>query len=73
MIEHNCEREENDIKTKLRPFGKEITKSMFPQERRRERERDRAVALYQHQQERNITTAAVLSLFDFFLQYLLTN
>jgi hypothetical protein len=36
---------------------------MFPQERStrgRERERDRAVALYQ--QERNITTAAVLSL-----------
>jgi hypothetical protein len=33
---------ENDIKTKLRPFGKEITKSMFPQERSmRGRERER--------------------------------
>jgi hypothetical protein len=46
---------------------------MFPQERKREGERDRAVALYQHQQERNITTAAVLFVFFFFLQYLLTN
>jgi hypothetical protein len=45
MIEHNCEREENDIKTKLRPFGKEITKSMFPQERRRERERQGSCTL----------------------------
>jgi hypothetical protein len=60
---------ENDIKTKLRPFGKEISTSMFPQERMR----DRAVALHQHQQERNITTAAVLSLHFFFFQYLMTN
>ena len=54
---------EKDIKTKLRPFGKEITKSMFPQESNaREGKRDGAVALYQHQQERNITTAAAVIL-----------
>jgi hypothetical protein len=49
---------ENDMKIKLRPFCKEITKSMIPQER----EKDRAVALYQHQQERNITTAVLFLL-----------